>query len=326
MQTMKWWRKILYALAVGTPCFFLSEGFFWARWRMDFNPISAVQTWLVYCFVTYTILVILDRFRVRNFWGVFLAGAVYGWLVEGVVVSTLYEDFPLGISFTGLAWHALFSVTIGLYLLPRLLRTARPGRIAWMAALAGAIYALWSLWWWLENPNNINNPLLWLLYSGGMALFSLLGYWAADRLSREHRFISSKAELIVLVVVWTIFFLISRFFSFGWGIFVLPPLMALTFAALHVGRKGIAQKETLALGAIRGPIPPVNLAILLLIPLTAVVIYTIAYMLGIPAKTNILFYIVLTPAGFIVYIIALLQMFRRKGTINPETETASTGE
>ncbi len=326
MQAMKWWRKILYALAVGTPCFFLSEGFFWARWRTDFNPISAVQTWLVYCFVTYTVLVILERFRVRNFWGVFLAGAVYGWLVEGVVVSTLYEDFPLGISFTGLAWHALFSVAIGLYLLPRLLRTAKPGRIAWMAALAGLVYALWSLWWWLENPNNINNPLLWLFYSGGMALLSLLGYWAADRLSREHRFTSSKTEMILLAVVWALIFLVSRFFSFGWGIVVLPPLMALTFAALSVHRKAAADPQVPALDAIRGPIPLVNLAVVLLMPFTAVAIYTIAYLLGIPAKTNILFYIVLTPAGFVLYIAALVKMFRQKGTINPAIDTASAGE
>ena len=320
MQKMNWWQKILYTLAVGTPCFFLSEGFFWARWRVDFNPISSLQTWLFYCFVTYTTLVILDRFKVHDFWGIFLGGAVYGWLVEAVVVGTLYEDFPLGISFTGLAWHALLSVAVGLYALPRILRRAKPGRITWMTAVAGVIYAIWSLWWWLENPNNINNPFLWLFYTGGMTLLSILGYWLADRFSRERCFTSSKTELTVLIVVWTAFFLFVRFFSFGWGIFVLPPLMGLTFFALHQGRKAVTGQETAALDAIRGPIPLGNLAVLLTMPMTAVILYAVAYLIGIPAETNILFYIILTPAGFILYLLAVVKLFRRKPVIQTEEQ------
>ena len=327
MQKMSWWQKVLYALALGTPCFFLSEGFFWARWRLDFNPLSSLVTWLVYCFVTYTTLLILDRFKVRNFWGVFLAGAVYGWLLEAVVVSTFYEDFPLGISFTGLAWHAPLSVGVGLYALPRLLRQAKPGRIAWMSAIAGLVYALWAIWWWGEEPGNINPPLPWLLYSGGMTVLSMLGLWAADRFSRAQRFVSTRGEWIAVVILWSLFFLFVRFFSYGWGIFVLPLLMLLTFIALRQGQKKAGDHQQQVLEAIRGPLPLSNLLALLALPATAALFYTLAYFLGLQFPSHYLFYAILTPAGFVLYILAIVQLMRRKRTIKkPAHSTISKGE
>lgn len=320
MKTMNWIRKLLYVLAVGTPCFFLSEGFFWARWRTDFNPLSAIPTWLMYCFVMYSILIVLDQFKVQNFWGIFLASAVYGWLVEGVLVNTLYEDFPLGISFTGLAWHALLSVGIGLYALPRLLRRAKPGKIAWLSAAAGLIYAVWAIWWWLENPDNINHPLPWLLYSGGMTLLAMLAWWAAGRLSREHRFDSSKTEAIIVLVVWCVAFVIARFFSFGWGLLVLPPLMALTLNTLRPGKRQVTAAQSSVLEAMRGDFPLKNLLAVLALPLSAFAMYSLAYFLGLALPTNILFYIVLTPAGFVLYILALVKLIRQKSTIKAADE------
>jgi hypothetical protein len=326
MEKMTGWRKVLYVLAVGTVCFFLSEGFFWARWRTDFNFISSVQTWLIYCFITYTTLVIIDQFKVHDFWGVFLAGAIYGWLVEGVVVGTLYEDFPLGISFTGLAWHGLFSVGVGLYALPRLLRRAEPGRIAWISAAAGLVYGGWAIWWWGEDQGNINTPVPWFIYSLGMTLLCVFALWSAGRLSSKQTFSSQRRELTLLLIVWSVFFVFMRIFSYWWGLFVLPLLMLMCFLALRKGKKAALHGQRSVLQAIQGKVPLENLLMLLVMPVSALVLYSLAYGLGLLLPTNILFYTILTPAGFVLLILALVKLFSRKGTIQEDDLSVKTGE
>src|SRR5208337_596700 len=77
-------------------------------------------TWIAYCLLGWIFLDLVRRFRVASFTALFLCGAVFGWVDEGVVVDTLYGNptnpFPLSISFTGLAWHAMLSVCVGWYL------------------------------------------------------------------------------------------------------------------------------------------------------------------------------------------------------------------
>lgn len=99
---------------------YFSEFVFWARDTED-SIGGWLFIYLVYSVVTYILLSVVTTFRVRSVWAIFLAGALYGWLIEGVIVQTMYDDFPLQVSFTGLAWHALISVLIGWYYITNVL-------------------------------------------------------------------------------------------------------------------------------------------------------------------------------------------------------------
>ena len=43
----------------------------------------------------------------------FLIGVLYGWLADGVLVTTVVDSLPLTLSFTVLSRHALFAVLVG---------------------------------------------------------------------------------------------------------------------------------------------------------------------------------------------------------------------
>lgn len=326
MQKMNGWRKLLYTLAAGSLCFFLSEAFYWARWRTDSTPILAFGTWLMYCFVTYTTLIIIDRYQVKNFWGFFLSGAIYGWLVEGVLVGKVYEFFPMGISFTALGWHALLSVSIGLYILPRFLKNEKFSKIVLVAVITGLIYTFWAFWWWREDSTNINHPVPWLLYTGAISLFSILAIFFVDRLSFRKRFTSSQGEWIGVLVAWSILFVIARYFSFWWGLIVLPALLALTIFGLHKGQNKNNPVQGKDQGDKRKLIPFWNLFALLALPVSSSIFYILAYFFGLTPPTNVLFLTIIIPAGFVLYIIAWVKNFQRTGTIKAENETHLQGD
>ena len=118
-------RKAAVILANGYILFFFSERVFWSFWRPGDTLPEFLITWIAYCLLGWIFLDLVRRFKVASFPPLFLCGAVFGWVGEGVVVDTLYGNptnpFPLSISFTGLAWHALLSVGVGWYLIGRAL-------------------------------------------------------------------------------------------------------------------------------------------------------------------------------------------------------------
>ena len=89
-------------------------------------------------------------------WAIFLAGAFYGRLDEGIVVQTMYGTndgpFPASISFTGLAWHALIDVWIGWYLIRRVLAQNKYLKTIALACGVGLFYGFRAIFWWNEPP------------------------------------------------------------------------------------------------------------------------------------------------------------------------------
>jgi hypothetical protein len=100
-------KQFLGVLAAGYILFFYSELVFWARVQPTDTLPNWISTWLAYSLLAFVFVTIVARFRVHTIWALFLASAVFGWMTEGIVVQTAYEDLPLSLSFTGLAWHAI---------------------------------------------------------------------------------------------------------------------------------------------------------------------------------------------------------------------------
>jgi len=55
---------------------------------------------------------------------------------------------------------------------------------------------------------------------------------------------------------------------------------------------------------------------LLLLPLTAALVYAAAYYLGVRWYTNWLLYLLTTPAGFILFFVSLIKVWRMKSAAN----------
>lgn len=144
-------QKLVMVLATGYIVFFYSERVFWSFLRPGDKPIDFVLGWFVYSLLAWIFLLLVRQCSIASFPAVFLAGAVYGWLDEGVVVDTMYGSadgpFPASISFTGLAWHALISVGIGWYWQAKVLTAERPAKIALFSVVVGLGWGLWAGWW-----------------------------------------------------------------------------------------------------------------------------------------------------------------------------------
>ncbi len=84
-------RWLALVLATGYTLFFFSEVVFWSDpGRMPLGEI--VLTSFAYSLLAFVLLDLVHRFRATNLWAVFLAGAIVGWLAEGVIVHTAYES------------------------------------------------------------------------------------------------------------------------------------------------------------------------------------------------------------------------------------------
>ena len=299
-------RRILLVLSAGYILMFFSEHVFWARFRPGVDgPGNYLSTWIAYSLAGYAALAAISLFRVRRAAAVFLAGAVFGWLAEGVIVGTTYESLPFSISFTGLAWHALLSVWVGLWALPMLFSRRRLFLLPAAAAI-GLFFGAWGINWNANDAEYHASPPEFLLFAIVTTFLLILAYgvFLAARRSpvRIH-----PLEGVVLCLL-AAFFFIFRAAVQPVALCVLPLLLGITFTALAVNRHrepaGSLLEEPLP------SFPASSLASLLLIPAAAAAVYVPAAALGLALQTNILFYLLLMPPGFLFYFFSLWRIFQ----------------
>ncbi len=138
------------SLAFGAICLWGSEMFFWSAPPAGVSVGELLLTWLAYSVCAAAALSAVLATGVQGWRAAFLGGAVLGWLVEGVVVDTMYSGFPFQVVWTPLAWHALVTglLVVGL-------GRAAPGWttswrwLAWMAVGVGG--GLWASYWPIER-------------------------------------------------------------------------------------------------------------------------------------------------------------------------------
>ncbi len=143
----------MWVLGLGAVSWAWSEVGFWAHFRADDNPGVWVLTWLLYALAAGVVARVLLRFPARTGPALVLAGALYGWLVEGVVAATVYLALPLSLVWTGVAWHGLLTVVVGWFALPRALRAGGVRAVTWSAGV-GIAWGLWSAAWWGAPPDD----------------------------------------------------------------------------------------------------------------------------------------------------------------------------
>jgi hypothetical protein len=297
-------RRLLLILSTGYILMYFSEHMFWARFRPgEDGPANYLSTYLAYCLAGYAALAVISIFRVRRAPAVFLAGAVFGWLVEGGIVGTTYEMLPLSISFTGLAWHAPISIGIGLWALPEIL--SRRPRLLFPAAIGiGLFFGAWGINWIANEAEyhaSIPEFVLFAAATTGLLILALAVFTAL----RRSAIVVHSWEGALLAGL-AAFFFIFRVIAQPVAALVLPLLLGITFFALWNNRR----KE--AAGMLAEPLPPVPARAFVALPviaLAAASVYAAAVWAGAKIQTNILFYLLLTPLGFILYFGSLWRIF-----------------
>jgi len=293
-------------LGTGYVLFFFSERIFWSMWRPGDAIEAYIATWLVYSLLGYLLLATIRSFHVDNLWALFLAGAVFGWLTEGIYAMTLFGDasmpFPLTISWTGLAWHSLISVVIGWYALRRALQARNPWTGLWVSLAIGTFWGLWAFGWTRETPPLIAEPFEFLAHVAITTACLAASQWLIS-FGDLASFRPSRLGLVITLGIVFAFFALVTIPRIPWSPAVIVPLFTLTFFALW--RHRAREQGSDALTKTAAPIPPRNLIGLFGIPVAAFATYYGLNAAQLPVPAHHIISAVTTLVGFVIFAIAV---------------------
>ena len=318
-------RRILMVLATAAILAFFSEFFFVNEGPAgDLTALLAaggpallwwpLELILWYGFPAYLFLAAIGRFQVRSLAALFLAGALYGFAVEGIVIWQMYEALPYTISWTPLGWHVLVDVLLGWLLVRRVLQRDQMLTTAGLAVGLGLFWGIWATW------NAAQLPLSPPAEFGALALFSgtiwIAGTFILDRWGGA-AFQPSRVELGLLALVGAGLFAVQILPVFPLALLFLPPLLLLTGWLLWRNQAQETRPSILASFPKRPR--PRNYALLFLTPLTAAAAYMLVYEAA-PLPLLDLVPPLLMAAGFLGYGLSALRILR------PQVAEAATSD
>lgn len=171
-------RYVGLSLVLGGMCVWASENLFWMMPPPGITPLDFGLTVIAYSIAAAAALSAVIWTGVGGIKAAFLAGAILGYLSEGVIVGTIYEAVPLQLIWTPLSWHAL--VTGALVLgVGRALLPARQMALIWVGlGLAGAYWAQF----WVSERTGVPGTGAFALYVAGLGLLVPLAHGVMDRL------------------------------------------------------------------------------------------------------------------------------------------------
>jgi hypothetical protein len=302
-------RRVIVVFSTGYVCLFFSELAFWSKYDpKGMAPRELLMTWLAYSIVAYVFLSVLALSRARSIWALFLAGAVYGWFVEGIVVQTMYDDFPINLSWTGLAWHALITILVGWYLIRKVLLENRYLKTVVVSSVIGIVWGAWAVFWWVEY--NAVTPLWQFSLYALIATLVLILFYAVHDLAHLAAFRPTWIEVGVLALIAVTYFVFVSLRAKPIAGIILPPLLAVVYFTLRKNRRSETRPDLFA--AMQGKVRMLNYFGLLFVPLGAVAVYAIAQHLNLRLQTNIPFYYVSTVWGAAMFVASLGKIFLRK--------------
>ena len=179
-------RYAALCLALGGIAVWAGENMFWFIPPHDLHAVDLAVTVIAYAVACGVGLSLVIWFGVQGLPAAFLGGAVMGYMVEGVIVGTIYNPLPFFWIWTPLAWHALISGAL-VFGIGRAGRALGPWRMAAVWAALGLCAAFWGQYW----PSEAKGPLpgrevlaVYLLGFGGLVV---LAQWGMDRLGHLPR-------------------------------------------------------------------------------------------------------------------------------------------
>ncbi len=160
-----------------------SERVYWYLGGLGFEANIVIA--LFYMIPTLVMLWVVGSGPSQRLHQVILGGAVFGFVVEGVLTTVIYEDGPLPVLaalFVG--WHGLLSVVAFWYLARKWLLERRRSALATGSALIGAYWGIWSIVYRLpestedfEESFAVMEPGEFAVYALGVGAIFAIGHW-----------------------------------------------------------------------------------------------------------------------------------------------------
>lgn len=251
-------------------------------------------------------MIALQKFKIRNIWGLILAGSLFGWWTEGILIPVYYEALPYSIIWPSIGWHVIVDVLLGWYLVRKVLHMNKPLYTILLSSSLGIFWGIWATWFWEEGLSPIA-PEDFVIYSFFTVILLIVAYWSIDSFNPE-KMVISKLEIILFTVL-SIFCLITLSASLG----ILPilyfvPMVSITCIVMWIG----SGKRNSLFDGFEGKTKKWQYPILLLIPLTSSIVYTNIYKSQIDLTITELIPPILLITGTVLYLTAMVKVALNK--------------
>jgi len=311
-------RFLAASLSLGAIGFYGSEALFWTAPPAGLPALQvatqALLTMFVYALCAAVGLSAMLASGCGGWRGAILGGALMGISVEGAVVSTMYDAFPVQLVWTPLAWHSL--LTAGVVFAASRWAAAGPlWRHGLVLSLAGLGFGFWGGYWVSERPElALAGPLPSLAYLGGAAVMAVAAQIALDRLHPlpvPPRPLLWAAPVLVLLL-WLVQSALAPAPQRLAG-----PVMALA-TAWAMMRLGRGQSASL------GPAAPARRhALAMALPLIAAPVAAALWSSEEPIPTNLIVLAITAPAGLGLWLWLLWRAYRSAASAPPRSSAPS---
>ncbi|MEM8502452.1 MAG: hypothetical protein AAF716_04795 [Cyanobacteria bacterium P01_D01_bin.1] len=232
------WR-VTFTLGVGAILVAFSEVLFY----QVPDDVDMIALWLLYSLMVSPFLSVFTRADFVLSPSTVLAGASFGFLAEGLLVSELFLYLPFTLLWTSLAWHLSVSVALGLCVFAKSILEGRTGRSLIKTSLLGAYLGAWNSYMWAVRavPDNADVSFDWSRTGGfveqlpeGVAFLGigmLLMFFSKQQFSDDYGIV----EKIGLGAIVTIFAVGQLPINFPFSL-ILPFMLLLNMKADSVRR------------------------------------------------------------------------------------------
>lgn len=295
-------KRLITILSFGFILFFFSERVFWSFFRPGDNPVDLLLAFIAYSVLAFIVLFAIRKFNVNSYWAVFIVGALYGWLDEGIIAQTLYGSpeafFPLSLVWTGIAWHALISVS-GLYLIQKSLQKSSISLIL-TSAIIGIFWGFWASFWALDDPAIDASIPMFAIHSILFSLIFILALYLFNKNIKDYKptFYGLIIAPILLLAWFAVFTLPVQPIS----LIVLPILLIFSYIILRVN-KNKNQSSFLETEKRAG-----NYLSLLLMPLSAIITFAILN----PFPSNTIVFWLSIILGTIIFLFSIFKVLKAR--------------
>ena len=228
-------RNLSLALALGAAFFALSESLFWSFWKPSDTAGELFQTYIFYALATYAFLILIEKYKVRTIAGLALCGALYGWIVEGIIVPEVYSMLPYSMVHTSLSWHMLITVLFGYYWLPKRLLTNQSVLMALIGF--GILWGVYGIWPGSDPENGewVISTIAFITHTLFTTACWMIGLFAFVRL-KPALFKASLIEVYSILIIFLGLYGVL-IFATAFLALVLLPFLLLTLYILHRRQK-----------------------------------------------------------------------------------------
>lgn len=263
-----------------------SERVYW-YWA-GFTAGSTLEMATFYVVPVAVALWVLALVPAHRFHQVVLAGAVFAFVVEGVLTPIIYGDGPfpvLASLFVG--WHGMLAF-IGMWYLTR--RWLRAGRTRLLRHVSIVFGALWGVWAFVaafgdtELPDGagaVLSPEQFTIYALGVGVVFVAAHWLIGFVWPEE-WRPGRASTWIVATVTAAYFAVAVLFAVPWAPAKLGILLGGTYWLIRRVPDGVQTNAPTVLDRLSGTVPLTSTASILIAPVMASIVYGTMWLIDAP--------------------------------------------